>query len=189
VKTPFPLDKHAWHPSLLAGQIVLVTTLDERGLPNVAPKSWVTMVAFDGPVLGFGCNVGHATYRNAVAGGEFVVNVVPAAIAEEVWALIQRHGVMRVEESELTLVPATAVRPPIVAECRAHLECRLDDVKRYGDEVFVFGRVVAASIDDDCLLGGSDDQYGRLDPVFFLEAGTFARLEAPRHITRKETAT
>ncbi|HET9014702.1 MAG TPA: hypothetical protein VFN57_03855, partial [Thermomicrobiaceae bacterium] len=53
------LDKHAWHPSVLPGQVVLVSTVDSDGWPNVAPKSWITMAAFHGPVLAFGCNVAH----------------------------------------------------------------------------------------------------------------------------------
>lgn len=182
MKIPFPLDKRAWHPSLLPGQIVLVSTVDEEGRPNVAPKSWLSMVAFETPVLAFGCNVAHATYRNARATGAFVVNVLPASEAERAWSLIDVHGEERLRESGLTLVPARRVAAPLVAECPAHLECELDDVKRYGDEVFVFGRVVEASVDAACLDGTVEEQYGRLSPVFFLEDGTYAGLGPARRI-------
>ncbi len=184
MKVALPLDKHEWHPSLLAGQIVLVSTLDAEGRPNVAPKSWVTMVAFAGPILAFGCNVTHATYANVIATNEFVVNVLPESLAARAWALSDRHGDQRLRDSGLTPVAATAVRAPLIEECPAHLECELDDVKIYGDEVFVFGRVVAASIDVHCTQGTVQDRYGFLSPVFFLEAGTYVGLGPVQDVRR-----
>jgi len=184
VKVALPLDKHEWHPSMLAGQIVLVSTLDASGRPNVAPKSWVTMVAFAGPILAFGCNVTHATYANVIATNEFVINVLSESLAARAWALSDRHGDQRLHDSGLTPVPASVVAAPLIDECPAHLECELDDVKLYGEEVFVFGRVVAASIDVRCTQGSALDQYGRLAPVFFLEEGTYGGLGPVRHVGR-----
>lgn len=71
-KIAFPAGKTAWHPSVLPGPIVLVSTMDAAGEPNIAPKSWVSMMAFRGPVLAFGCHRSHATARNAETSGEFV---------------------------------------------------------------------------------------------------------------------
>ena len=167
MKIALPLDKQAWHPSALPGQIVLVTTVDAEGAPNIAPKSWVTMVAFAGPVVAFGCNVTHATYRNIVATDEFVVNVLTESLTERAWALSDVHGSARARECGFTLVPAREVGAPVVEECPANLECLLDDVKRYGEEVLIFGRVVAASIEEACVNAPFAAQYERLAPAFF----------------------
>jgi flavin reductase (DIM6/NTAB) family NADH-FMN oxidoreductase RutF/uncharacterized protein YciI len=181
-KVPFDVDKATWHPSVLPGQVVLVTTVDEDGQPNLAPKSWVTMAAFGGPILAFGCTERHRTLRNAEATREFVVNVPSEALAERTWALVEWHGQERIERSGLTLVPAERVAPPLVAECKAHLECRLQDVKRFREEAFVFGRIVAASIDGDCLAGQTPDQYFSLRPFFFLEAGTYGSIDTAKRV-------
>ena len=73
------LDKHSWSPSPLLGQVVLVTSVDAHGVIDVAPKSMVSMAAFAGPIVGFGCNVEHGTYRNIESTGEFVINVPDGA--------------------------------------------------------------------------------------------------------------
>ncbi len=182
MKVPFSVDKRTWDPSVLPGQIVLVSTVDEAGRPNVAPKSWVTMVAVDGPILGFGCSVTHTTYLNATATGAFVVNVLPVWEAERAWSLLDVHGEERLNASGLTFLPAQRVAAPLVAECRAHLECALDDIKLYGEEVFLFGRVLAASIDAECLDGAPAEQYARLRPVFFLEDGPYAPLGVAQRV-------
>jgi flavin reductase (DIM6/NTAB) family NADH-FMN oxidoreductase RutF len=139
-KVAFDPHKQNWHPSVLPGQIVLVTTVDERGEPNVAPKSWVTMAAFDGPVVAFGCTEEHLTLRNVEDTGEFVVNVPSEHMADLIWQLVRHHGEDRIRTSGLTMYPAQEVRPPVVEECRAHLECRLERVERFGAEAFVFGQ-------------------------------------------------
>ncbi len=183
-KVPFNPDKATWHPSVLPGQVVLVSTVDGSGQANVAPKSWVTMAAFEGPIVAFGCTRAHRTLRNVEETGEFVMNVVSEPMVDRVWALPRHHGAERLRRSGFTLGPARRVRPPLVDECPAHLECQLDDVKWYGAEAFVFGRIVAAEIDPDCLAGSSAQQYLRLRPVFFLEGSTYGSLDAAKRIGR-----
>ncbi len=181
-KIPLDLSKETWHPSPLPGHIVIVSTIDAEGRPNIAPKSWVTMASFRGPHVAFGCSLDHRTYQNAAATGEFVVNVPDASLAAVIWAMPDSHGEERLQLSGLTLTPAQRVRPPLVAECRAHLECTVDAVQRFDREVFLFGRVVAAAIDRDCAAGQLTDQYALLNPIFFLEDGTYAPLAAARKV-------
>jgi uncharacterized protein YciI len=78
--------------------------------------------------------------------------------------------------------PAQVVDAPLVSECRAHLECIYDDDKRYGDEVMIFGRIAAMSVDAECLEGESPAQYFHLRPVFFLEDGTYGALDAAHRV-------
>jgi len=181
-KAAFPADKANWHPSVLPGPIVLVSTVDAQGKPNIAPKSFVSMMAFGGPVLAFGCHRSHATARNAEAAGEFVVNFPSEALAERIWAMPASHGAERIARSGLSLLPARMVAPPLVAECKAHLECKLASITRLGAEVVIFGEIVAAAIDQDCLGSPLADQYFRLRPVFFLEEGVYGSIDAAKRI-------
>lgn len=180
MRIDLPLDKHDWHPSPLPGQVVLVTTVDEAGRPNVATKSWLSMVAFGPPpILVFGCNSEHATARNAERTGEFVVNVPPCRLAAACWAVGTDEAVRgpeRFERNGLTAAPSVRVRPPRVAECRAHIECIFDGIKAWGREVAIFGRVVAASVDREVAAGEPDAQYRSLAPFFFLESGWLAEM-------------
>jgi flavin reductase (DIM6/NTAB) family NADH-FMN oxidoreductase RutF/uncharacterized protein YciI len=182
MKVAFPADKVDWHPSVLPGPIVLVSTVDTGGEPNIAPKSWISMMAFHGPVLAFGCQRSHATARNAEESGEFVVNFPPEALIERIWAMPASHGTERIRRSGLTLLPSSRVAPPLIAECKAHLECKVESITRLGHEVVVFGRVVAASIDEDCAGSSLADQYFRLRPVFFLEEGVYGSIDAAKRI-------
>jgi flavin reductase (DIM6/NTAB) family NADH-FMN oxidoreductase RutF len=184
-KVPIDPDKRSWHPSVLPGQVVLISTMDQQGQANVAPKSWITMGAFDPPVILFGCNLQHATYRNVLETGCFVVNIPDETLAPRVWSMLDHHGAARVEASALTLSSAHRVSAPLIDECSAHIECTLLDTHAFGEEVLVFGRVVAASIDAVCLEGSPAEQYRRLRPVFFLENGWYAPIGEPRRVAAR----
>jgi flavin reductase (DIM6/NTAB) family NADH-FMN oxidoreductase RutF len=72
------------------------------------------------------------------------------------------------------------VKPPRVHECKAHLECVLDQHIAYGDEVVLLGRIVAVSMDKDA--GACADAYGEMRMVFFLEASTYGVIEQAHHL-------
>ena len=173
-------NKHDWHPSPLPGQVVLVTTLDERGQPNVATKSWISMVAFGPPpVVLFGCNEDHATARNVRAMGKFVINIPGIELAETCWALGSDSSVQgpeRLQKYGITTMSSEKVKPPRLLECRAHLECELDGMRSWGKELAIFGRIVAASLDAELMEGSELARYSTMTPFFFLENGWAAPL-------------
>lgn len=174
-KVAFDSDKRKWHPSPLIGQIVLVTTLNADGTSNVAPKSWISMMAFEPPVLALGCNLRHWTGRNILERGEFVVNVPGAELAEIVWKSCDLPHPRPVEAAGLTPVPSLKVKPPRVQECGAHLECMLDRHFTYGQELIVLGRIVSVSMDEDA--SRAADPYATLRMLVFLEGGTYGVIE------------
>ena len=154
--------------------MVLVTSVDADGNVDIAPKNWVSMAAFVGPIVGFGCNREHDTYRNVVATGEFVINVPDALLTELIWAMPATHGRKRIDDAGLTVVDSECIDPPSIAECCAHLECRRHSITEFdGSEVFVFGTILAGRLDTRCMNQERAVAYHRLDPIF-LENGCYA---------------
>lgn len=182
MKVPFDVDKRTWHPSVLPGPIVLVTTLNSQGVPNVAPKSWIAMMALNPPILVFGCNHAHDTAQNILKTREFVVNIPGDDLMDKVWAAADLRGQDHAElkKAGFTPMPSLRVSPPRLAECKAHLECVLDWIHEYGMEVAIFGRIVSASIDQDLLEGPYAERYARLRPMVYLEEGLYGVIEGAR---------
>ena len=173
-KLPFPTDKRHWSPSLIPGPIVLISTVNTEGEPNVAPKSWVQMVAFEPPMLMFSGTRGNPTENNIEATGCFAVNIVNEAVLDSALNCLAWRGRERIERSGWTLVPATTIAAPLVGGCPAHLECELDRTLEVGSGFVVFGRIVAASIDEEIMKGDERDRYRRLASICFLEDGVYA---------------
>jgi len=143
--------------------IALVSSVDAVGRHNLAPFSFFTVVSANPPLLAFAPQLsgrtGEAkdTLRNVEETGEFVVAVVTEAIAGRVnqaSASLPR-GESEFAHAGLTPRGAVRVRAPLVAESPVNLECRLVEVRRYGDQPgsgsLVVGRVVLLHLDEGVL--------------------------------------
>jgi len=183
--SPIQLDKWTWHPSPLVYQVVLITTRDDAGEVDIAPKSNCTVAAFEPLTYGFGCQQDHRTYRNIVATGEFTVNVPGVALAETIWAMPTVASSDRMAAAGLTTAPGKTVSVPAVEQCAAHLECALDQVIQFDSgEVFVLGKVRLIEVDERCLQpAATPDRYAALGtPFVFLEPGWFAPVGRPNRV-------
>ncbi len=168
-------DKRAWSPSPLLGQIVLITTLNEDGQSNLAPKSWISMMAFEPPLLALGCNLSHWTAQNILRSHEFVVNIPGAEMVDIIWRTSDLPHPRPVEAAGLTPIPAKRVGPPLIEECKAHLECVLIQHVTFGSEVIFFAEIIAGAVDKDVL--GAQDPYQVLKLLAFLENGKYGVIE------------
>jgi len=175
--------KESWRPSLLIGQMLLVSSRSSRGEPNAARKSWVTMVCSEPPMIGLGCRLSHRTAINILETREFVINVPGEEIAGRVWAAgdTVTSAMEPPPEKTWTYIDSRRVAAPRVEECRGHVECVLEATHRlHGEEVLFIARVVAVSADRSLLAGPADSRYASLRPVFALESGLFAPLGPAR---------
>ncbi len=177
-----------WAVSPLMEQVVLVTTVDAEGEPHVAAKSRVSVVTYGPPTaVFFACNSSYATAQNVRATGQFAINVPGSDLVATSWVIgldPSGRGVERFDNRGLTRIPGAALDPPLIAECRAHIECRLLETREFGDDLAVFGQVEAVSL--DAHLAGDDKgrAYRELSPFFFLDMEWTAPLGAARSVER-----
>lgn len=119
--------------------IAFVTTLSASGVVNLAPFSFFNGIGGNPPAVMFSpCNSRTGKPKDTVVNlrhlGEFVVNIVPHAIAEPMnnASFEFPPDVSELETCGFTAVPSVHVRPPRVAESPVHLECRLVDIVPVG---------------------------------------------------------
>ena len=151
--------------------IAWVSTLSADGRTNLAPFSFFQGVCANPPTLLFSGATDRTgkkkdTIVNVEQVPEFVVNVVPYALREEMnlTSAPLPHGESEFEKFHIATAPSLKVRPPRVAASPVSFECRLDRIVHIGDGPLsghvVFGTVVSMHVDESVL--GPD---GRIDPV------------------------
>ena len=141
--------------------LVMITTVDKEGRINAASYGTCVRVCHDPVYIAFTTGATKDTYNNILATEEFVVNV-PSFEREilervRVVGLEFPPGVNELEKAGLTSVPSTVVKPPRIAECRSHFECKVEWTKQWLHRLMVVGKVVAASVDEGCV-----DEHGYL---------------------------
>lgn len=136
--------------------IAWVTTCNAQGVVNAAPYSFFNVVGAAPPtvVLGLLADPERGfkdTASNIMATGEFVVNLVPEALAEamNITAVDAPSGMNELEIAGLESAPSVMVTPPRIAKSPVALECTmLSSIVTGPHQTLVVGRVVSMFIDD-----------------------------------------
>ncbi len=174
---------------LLSGAIVprpigWISTVGTNGIYNLAPYSFFNAVSGDPPHVLFCSGKRSGDHKdsagNALATGEFVVNLVSEATAEAM-NLTATELPVNVDEfayAGLTAVPSVIVAAPRVGESLANFECKV--VHSYeiegGGSVIVVGRVVMMHVADEILDERYRIDYGVYKPVGRLAGSGYCRV-------------
>lgn len=170
--------------------IAWVSSTSPEGVDNLAPHSFFTVASVDPPIVQFTSVGKKDSLRNIVASKEFVVNVTPGHLLEEVNATGTSFppDVSEFDATGLTREPSLTVQPPRVKESPAALECRLCEVLPMGDSTLVFGEVTHVAVSDSTL-AGSHPRVEHLKPLSRLgldEWGTLGTIHELKRIRETE---
>ena len=127
-KRSFPLSKV--YGLLEPGPVVLLTTA-HRGRANVMTLSWHTMLEFEPPLVGCVVSEANFSFTALRLTRQCVINIPAADLGPQVVGCGNASGrhLDKFEAFGLTPLPASAVDAPLIAECYAHLECRVADTR------------------------------------------------------------
>ena len=151
--------------------LVMITTMDSEGWVNAASFGTCVRVCHDPVFIAFTVGATKDTCNNALATGEFVVNV--PSFEREILEKVRVVGlefpprVNELEKAGLTALPSKIVKPPRIAECRSHFECKVEWTKQWLHRVMVVGKVAAASVDEGCVDQNGYIVWDRLKPAHY----------------------
>src|ERR1019366_8140234 len=172
-----PRDAYQWMISMILPRpIAWVSTISSEGRTNLAPFSFFQGVCANPPTLMF-VPVNNRqggkkdTVRNIEAVPEFVVNLVPHRLAEQMNATsaLLPYGESEFEKFGIAPAPSDQVRPPRVAAAPVAFECRLHQIVNIGEGPLaghvIFGRILAAHVTDAVLGADGKPDVGKLDLI------------------------
>lgn len=165
--------------------IALVTTMDAHGLVNAAPFSFFNVMGTVPPIVVFGPgDRDDGTPKDTAANlmrpfqageaAECVIHLVDEAVAQAMADCAWPHppGVSELPHAGFTPLPSLAVKPPRLAEAPLALECRVLDIRQYGDNRLIVAQILHAHVRDGIL----NPPNLRLNPGSWTPVG---RMESP----------
>lgn len=151
--------------------IAFVSTIDKKGIPNIAPYSFFNAFSSNPPILVFSSNrrvednTTKDTLHNIKVNKEVVVNVVNYAIVRQM-ALAGISYPAEVDEfkkSGLTPLASDLVKPFRIKESPAHFECKVKEIITLGEHGgaghLIICDVLKVHISEDVI-----DDKNRIDP-------------------------
>lgn len=151
--------------------IAFASTVDEDGVPNLAPYSFFNCFSSNPPILVFssnrkrGDNKTKDTLHNVEATGEVVINMVTYNIVRQaaVASIEYPKEVSEFEKAGFTPLPSEMVKPFRVKESPVNMECKVQQIIPLGDQGgaghLIICEVVLMHIDEAML-----DERNRIDP-------------------------
>jgi len=140
-----------------------ISTVDNKGIANLAPYSFFNAFNYSPPIIGFSTIGWKDSVANVEATGEFCWSLATKALAREM-NLTCAPAPPEVDEFEisgLTRAPSRLVSPPRVLESPVNFECRLTQLIQLRDAAgadlptwLILGEVVAVHIDKLYVEGG-----------------------------------
>ena len=138
-----PAEKQYYLQHIVAPRpICFASTIDKEGNVNLSPFSFFNMFSSQPPIVVFSParrlrnNSTKHTLENVMEVPEVVINIVTYDMVQQVSLASCEYpsGVDEFGKSGFTKEPATLIRPPMVRESKAKLECKVLEVKHLGAE-------------------------------------------------------
>lgn len=123
---------------------VLITTINSKNQPNVMTASFIMPISFEPKILGFSISPKRYSFQNLKQVPEFCVCVLKESQKEiaKICGFYSGRNVNKFELANLTICNSEKIKPPSIKECPICLECKVIDMKEYGDHYLVIGKVV-----------------------------------------------
>lgn len=156
---------------------VLVSCIGKAGKPNIITLAWAMPTSVNPPLVAISIRPERHSYALIEEAKEFVVNIPTINILKETLFCGRRSGrdYDKFKETGLTPLPAKKVKPPIIKECVAHLECKLHSQFTTGDHTIFVGEIVEAYADKEAFTERYDLRKARM--IFHLGGDEFATLK------------
>ena len=141
------LDVKEFHRLMNPRPTVLVTSIHpETGKPNIITLAWTAPASHRPRLIAVFISTKRYSHDLVAKTKEFVLNIPGIELVDQTYACGTKSGrnVDKFTLTNLTAKPARKVKPPIIEECFAHLECKVVDHFPVGDHSMFIGKVVAA---------------------------------------------
>lgn len=121
--------------------VCFASTIDKKGNVNLSPFSFFNVFSSNPPIVIFSparrvrdTTTKH-TLQNILEVPEVAINIVTYDLVQQTSLASCEYpkGVDEFVKAGFTKEPATAVKPPMVKECKAKMECNLLEVKSLGE--------------------------------------------------------
>jgi flavin reductase (DIM6/NTAB) family NADH-FMN oxidoreductase RutF len=153
---------------LVPAPVLLLSCVDEDGLPNITPIAWASVACAVPPTVSVALRPERASFAHISATKEFVLNVPPVSLVRAVdfCGMVSGRDVDKFAATGLKMEASIKVRPPMIAECPINLECVVRQSLELGSHVLFLAEVVALHADSGVVEDGAVIA-GRVAPLAY----------------------
>jgi len=158
---------------------VLVAVKTGENTANMLTVAWCGVVGGNPPMIALEIGSNHYSTPFIEREGSFTVNVPRSGqvVGVDYCGLVS--GATDPDKPATcgwTMVSATRISAPLIAECPLNLECRVVKKVDAGSGVFYLAEIVETHVDEEVLAGPKKIDASALDPLIFTPDGFYHKL-------------
>lgn len=167
---------------LLAPLPVIMATVGDMQNSNIITIAWTGVVCSQPPRVYISVRHERHSYEMLKKSNEFVINFVSERLlaACDYCGIRSGRDIDKFAEMKFSMLPATQVSAPLIAESPINMECKVFDVLNLGSHDMFLADVVAIHVDDDIMTDGKID-YRKANLVNYQHGEYYA---TGRHLGR-----
>lgn len=156
--------------------VVMVSTADKEGKPNIVTIAWTGTVCSDPPMVSISVRKERYSHKLISEFGEFVINLTTEklAYATDYCGVRSGRDVDKFREMHLTPEKADKVSAPLIKESPVNLECRVTKVIELGSHDMFLAEVVAVHADEDYMDENNKFHLEMANPIVYSH-GTYLK--------------
>ena len=147
--------KQIWKPSTLLNPVpvVMVTSADSAGKPNIITVAWAGTVNSEPPLVSISVRKERYSHKLIKEKGQFAINLTTEklAFATDLCGVKSGHDVDKFQLAGLTAKKTSVIDVPIIEESPVALECVVKSVLELGSHDMFIAEVVAVQADESLL--------------------------------------
>ena len=151
--------------------IVMVSSVDTKGKPNIITLAWVGTVCSTPPMVGIAINPLRYSYQLIDESKQFVVNIPTKNNLKEIdfCGVTSGRDTDKFSITGLTPEAAEKVRPPLIRECPVNLECIVKEKLMLGSHHLFIGEVVSVHVEKDILNENDRIDPTKISPIVYIQ--------------------
>jgi flavin reductase (DIM6/NTAB) family NADH-FMN oxidoreductase RutF len=137
---------------------------------NYMACAWHTALSFNPPLFGVLISKKRLTHKVISEAKEFTVNFISADRVKLSAQMGRRsgHDMDKVKEFQVRLSPSKIIQSPILEDAYVCFECKLADIRAYGDHDLFVGEVLAVHEEEKSFNAEGVLNTGTIHPLLYL---------------------
>ena len=124
--------------------VALICTSNKEGKPNVMTATFLMPISFGPKILAVSIAPTRYSFENLKEVPEFTLNILTKEMKEiaEICGSFSGRKVDKFKIAKLEIEKSEKVLPPVIKNCPISLECKVLEMKEFGDHFLVVGKVL-----------------------------------------------
>jgi flavin reductase (DIM6/NTAB) family NADH-FMN oxidoreductase RutF len=124
--------------------VALICTANKEGKPNVMTTSFLMPISFEPKILAVSISPKRYSFENLKEVPEFTLNVLTKEMKEiaEICGSFSGRKFDKFKMAKLETEKSRKVLPPVIKNCPISLECKVLEMKEFGDHFLIVGGVL-----------------------------------------------